>query len=673
MEDDNKLEQESDNIKKTENESTSESNTEVADSAVSQTEEKIESAEDSGEDAVNEEKIKSAEDSGEDAVTEDKSESAEDSDKAVEIEEKSESAEDSSIDVVKEDDEEAKEAEVVEEDKKSEEKEYAEISEENKAAEEITEETESENSINEVVSDETNKSEDTEEAVEPEITEEKEASNENVEDADITQKEVSEQKVEEAALVEEKEQSEDNSEEETSEQKEIESDGKESTEEKTAEASVTEEKSSEHKFEETVVDNTSEEQIVEEIIIIEETQEDSTSSSKPQAVLDELDKLKTVKNQTETTEVKATEEKVQEKAEEVHVSEEAKNESAAAVQTPISDSDESEEEFDFKRVFNKDFWKSFLFDVFFLALCVWFTFMLIQKWFSTREVIIQGTSQVHGSIESGEKTTIGNINVLVMGIDSVEGTHRSDTIFVLGVNPSKKKIMMLSIPRDTRVLIEEKGRKINEILPRYGEPTLRAILEDLLKIKITRKVEIGFESFISVVDAIGGVDINIEKPMHYDDNWGNLHIHFNPGMNHLNGQDALRYVRFRKDAMADLGRIKRQQDFVKAVIKKIFSPATIVRLPSIIETAFKHIKTDFTLQEILTLAKGFDSFDVKFSTMSLPGEARYVDKISFFMPYAEEAVAIGNNYFSDLAILEIEKECDFGKIIPKQSKTNRKK
>ena len=59
--------------------------------------------------------------------------------------------------------------------------------------------------------------------------------------------------------------------------------------------------------------------------------------------------------------------------------------------------------------------------------------------------------------------------------------------------------------------------------------------------------------------------------------------------------------------------------------------------------------------------------------MSLPGEARYVDKISFFMPYAEEAVAIGNNYFSDLAILEIEKECDFGKVIPKQSKTNRKK
>ena len=654
MEDDSKLEQETDSIEKSENETASESNTEAADSAILKTEEKSDSTEGSGEVVVTEDKSESIEGSGEAVVTEDKSESiegsgevvvtedksesiegscevvaaeeknksSEGSDDAAVKEEKSESSDDSVEDAVKEEHEEVKEAEVVESDKESEEKDYAEISEENKACEEITEEAESEDTAD-AVSDDSNKSEDAKDAVEPEVTEEKEASKENVEDADITQKESSEQKVEEAAVVEK-------------------------------------------------------EQIVEEIIVIEEVLEDSSpSSSKPKAVLDELDKLKNVKSQTETTEVKAAEAKEPEKeatkAEEPKIAEETGKESEA-VQPPISDSDESEEEeFDFKRVFNKDFWKSFLFDLFFLILCVWFTFMLIQKWFSTREVIIQGTSQVHGSIESGEKTAIGNINILVMGIDSVEGTHRSDTIFVLGVNPSKKKLMMLSIPRDTRVIIEEKGRKINEILPRYGEPTLRAILEDLLKIKITRKVEVGFESFISVVDAIGGVDINIEKPMHYDDNWGNLHIHFNPGMNHLNGQDALRYVRFRKDAMADLGRIKRQQDFVKAVIKKIFSPATIVRLPSIIETAFKYIKTDFTLQEILTLAKGFDTFDVKFSTMSLPGEARYVDKISFFMPYAEEAVAIGNNYFSDLAILEIEKECDFGKVIPKQSKTNRKK
>ncbi len=565
----------------------------------------------------------------EEAVLENKAETG---DSAVsKTEEKNADTEESGKIVEKEESEEVKEVEVIEEEKGSDEKEYAEVIEETKVSEEITEEAESEVAEEDSVSDITDKTENVCETVEPEVEPEKEVSKDSAEDADIIEKE-----------------------------------------------STT---------------NT-----------VEDPQNLSFSSSKPQAVLDELDKLKS----ENTADVAVKEEKTEEsvssedssKTDEVisdskggNLSEkqdlsEEKSEKETSEKQSDSPKDETTEESNveeqeddsssegfllFTQSYNKDFWKSFFFDLLFFCLCVCFTFILIQKWFSTREVIIQGTNQVHGSLESGEKTTIGNINVLVMGIDSVEGTHRSDTIFVLGVNPSKKKIMMLSIPRDTRVIIEDKGRKINEILPRYGEPTLRKILEDLLKIKISRKVEIGFESFISVVDAIGGVDINIEKPMHYDDNWGNLHIHFNPGMNHLNGQDALRYVRFRKDAMADLGRIKRQQDFVKAVIKKLFSPTTIVRVPSIIEKAFKHIKTDFSLQEILTLAKGFDSFDVKFITMSLPGDARYIDKISFFVPYSEEAIAIGNNYFSDLAILEIEKDCDFGKVIPKQSKSNRKK
>ena len=369
----------------------------------------------------------------------------------------------------------------------------------------------------------------------------------------------------------------------------------------------------------------------------------------------------------EPAEEKLTEEKpTEEKSKEEKSKEENSSEEASPA---ISDESSSTK---LKHYFNADFWKSFFFDILFLAFCAFFTFVLVQKWFFSQEAKIVGTNQIHASLESGEKTTIGNINILVLGIDSVEGTHRSDTIFVLGVNPSKGKITMLSIPRDTRVIIENKARKINEILPRYGEPTLRKLLEDLLKINISRKVEVGFESFIEVVDAIGGVDINIEKPMHYDDNWGNLHIHFNPGMNHLDGQNALRYVRFRKDAMADLGRIKRQQEFVKAIIKKLMSPTSIVRLPNIIEKAFKHIKTDFTLQEVLTLAKGFNITDVKIRTMSIPGEAKYVDKISYFMPSSEESIAIGNNYFSDLAIFELEKNYEADRVMPIQSKPNRK-
>ena len=279
-------------------------------------------------------------------------------------------------------------------------------------------------------------------------------------------------------------------------------------------------------------------------LVEKESVEDTSStnsSPKPQAVLDELDKLKTASSEASSSvessesasttdekvsseivsdsslddrgessdnieEIKIVTPVVADNSDSTNVEElsdnkiESEPSSSLDKNKLISSKEYSSNESSFKRYFNVDFWKSFFFDIIFLLFCGFFVFVLVQKWFSSQEAKILGTNQVHSSLESGEKTTIGNINVLVMGIDSVEGTHRSDTIFVLGVNPSKGKITMLSIPRDTRVIIENKARKINEILPRYGEPTLRKILEDLLKINISRKIEVGFESFIEVVD-----------------------------------------------------------------------------------------------------------------------------------------------------------------------------
>ncbi len=410
-------------------------------------------------------------------------------------------------------------------------------------------------------------------------------------------------------------------------------------------------------------------------IIAEETKATELSSektsNKPAAVLKELDKLRNEKHENPETEDSAKEESdaaTYEKA-----VESATEDSNNQPETAKEENDASEISKEGKSRINWSFWKAFAFDVVFLAVCGFFIMALVQKWFVSQQTVIEGTSRNVVSIESGEKSTVGNINVLIMGIDSVEGTHRTDTIFVLGVNPSKKKVTMLSIPRDTRVIIENKARKINEILPRYGEPTLRSIIEELLKIKINKSAEVGFESFISVIDAIGGVDINIEKAMNYDDNWGNLHIHFKPGMNHLDGKQALNYVRFRKDAMADLGRIKRQQKFVKAVIMKLISPAVIVRLPSIIENVFQYIDTDFTVAELLTICSAFDDFDINLKSLSLPGEARYIDKVSFFMPYQEEAVTVGDSYFTDMAIFEIEKNFESGKIISKETSDRKRK
>jgi anionic cell wall polymer biosynthesis LytR-Cps2A-Psr (LCP) family protein len=124
-------------------------------------------------------------------------------------------------------------------------------------------------------------------------------------------------------------------------------------------------------------------------------------------------------------------------------------------------------------------------------------------------------------------------------------------------------------------------------------------------------------------------------------------------MNHLDGRKALNYVRFRADAAADLGRIKRQQKFIRVLLEKVMTPGFFVKLPQIIGQVYDHIGTDFTLAELFTLARGFDSFQLQFRNTSLPGEARYIDKISYYLPYQDKAIEIGGSHFSDLAAVEL--------------------
>lgn len=294
-----------------------------------------------------------------------------------------------------------------------------------------------------------------------------------------------------------------------------------------------------------------------------------------------------------------------------------------------------------------------LFELAFFAMGIIFFAGILNKWFFAGVSAPVGANWTSTDIESGSYSRIGNINVLLFGVDSVDGTHRSDTIIVLGINPAKARVSMLSVPRDTRVVINGRSRKINEILPRYGVSALRSLIEDLLQIQISRYVEVSFQSFINIVDILGGLEIKVEKPMHYDDNWGKVHIHFDPGLQTLDGRQALNYVRFRADANADLGRIKRQQAFMKVLLEKVMTPATVVKLPQIVNQVFEHVKTDFSVPEVFTLIKGFESFKVSFKNASLPGEARYIDKISYFLPFKDKAVELGITHFSDLAAVEL--------------------
>ncbi|MGH2627556.1 MAG: LCP family protein, partial [Anaerolineales bacterium] len=220
------------------------------------------------------------------------------------------------------------------------------------------------------------------------------------------------------------------------------------------------------------------------------------------------------------------------------------------------------------------------------------------------------------------------VNVLVIGTDVTLGTRRqilplarADSLLLASFDPESDRITALSIPRDTRAVIPGVGTtKINAAYA-FGGPglTVRTV-EELLGVKIDFYVKLGPKSFARLVDAIGGVEIDVEKDMRYTDNWAGLHINLKKGRQLLNGSQAEGYIRFRHDALGDIGRVERQQKVLLAIAAKLRSPAMIVRAPQLIRAFTENTQTNLTLTEMMTLGMFALRVDMAaMQTATLPG------------------------------------------------------
>ncbi|HEY4002825.1 MAG TPA: LCP family protein, partial [Candidatus Xenobia bacterium] len=147
-------------------------------------------------------------------------------------------------------------------------------------------------------------------------------------------------------------------------------------------------------------------------------------------------------------------------------------------------------------------------------------------------------------------------NILVLGIDydytdsdqPFSRSARSDTMFLLNVTRDGRHVGMLSMPRDLFVTFPDGHQdKINTAYSVGGIPLVRRMLEHFLKVPVDYAVVVRINAATKVIDRLGGLPIRVEKAMDYDDNWGHLHIHLQPGVQTLNGQQAVGYARFRHD------------------------------------------------------------------------------------------------------------------------------
>ena len=212
--------------------------------------------------------------------------------------------------------------------------------------------------------------------------------------------------------------------------------------------------------------------------------------------------------------------------------------------------------------------------------------------------------------------------IMIMGVDErSDDVGRSDTLMVATIDPQKNEASLLSIPRDTRVAIPKNGYdKINAAYAYGGEKLTQRTVEDFLGIRMDHYVIINTHAFQKIIDAIGGIDIDVEKRMYYEDPWdddGGLVIDLRPGRQHMDGKTAVTYVRYR-DEEGDIGRVKRQQKFMRACVDAVTTPTILPRLPGIIASVIDSVKTDLSVRQML------------------PGRPLYIDEVSYWIPDMEQ-------------------------------------
>ena len=242
------------------------------------------------------------------------------------------------------------------------------------------------------------------------------------------------------------------------------------------------------------------------------------------------------------------------------------------------------------------------------------------------------TKQKENMLVARDKTT-----VMIMGIDERgDDVGRSDTLMIATLDPKKHQAALLSIPRDTRVKIKGNGfDKINAAYAYGGYKLTQDTVENFLGTPMDHYVLINIQAFQRIIDAIGGVDIDVEKRMFYEDPWdddGGLVIDLYPGEQHMDGKTAITYVRYR-DEEGDIGRIERQQKFMKAVMDKVTSPAIIPQLPAVIREVLSSVKTDLSFRQLLELAGSLkEAHDNGLKTEMVQGRPLYIDEISYWIP-----------------------------------------
>lgn len=222
---------------------------------------------------------------------------------------------------------------------------------------------------------------------------------------------------------------------------------------------------------------------------------------------------------------------------------------------------------------------------------------------------------------------IDNVSVLIMGVDSSDvrsnsENARTDTLMLATLNKDDKSVKLLSIPRDSYVYIPEVGyeTKINHAHAFGGTKATVETVENLLGIPVDYYAKLNFEAFIDVVDAVGGIEVEVPyefTEQNSKDKAGAIHLF--PGLQKLNGEEALALARTRK-LDNDIERGKRQQEIIKGIINKAVSVNSLLKYDDIIEAVGSNMTTNMTFSEMKSfISYGTKGTNLDIETLTLEG------------------------------------------------------
>lgn len=248
-----------------------------------------------------------------------------------------------------------------------------------------------------------------------------------------------------------------------------------------------------------------------------------------------------------------------------------------------------------------------------------------------------GDANFHPHIVPLPPSEQNRFTTLLIGTDTRPGETggNTDVLMVASIDYQHHRIELLSIPRDTKVMFPDGTYgKINEAYSLGGVSLTDNLIIGLTGMRIPNYALTHFGGMVDIINTIGGISLNVPERMNYntgDKQYGIINLY--PGYQQLNGEQALGFVRFREDALGDIGRTVRQQEFLKALAQGLFQPSNLPKLPKLVSEFWNTLDTNMNIGNVFAIATGANqlkSFKVISETLpgafhnpSFPGDVSY--------------------------------------------------